>query len=102
MPSSFYVMSKPGCVAALSFSGIPPVKATNQFALPVLTYPMWTQYWPLAELREIDRETRKLVSEYGGKHPLSSTAVFYLPRALGGRGMKSVEHEYKVIKIKAV
>ena len=35
------------------------VKATNQFALPVLTYPMWTQHWPLAELRQFDRETRK-------------------------------------------
>ena len=77
------------------------VKATNQFTLPVLTYPMWTQHWPLAELREIDRETRKLVSENGGKHPLSSTAVFYLPRVVGGRGMKSVEQEYKMTKIKA-
>ena len=27
--------------------------------------------------------------------------MFYLPRVVGGRGMKSVEHEYKVIKIKA-
>ena len=61
---------------------------------------MWTQHWPLAELREIDRETRKLVSENGGKHLLRSTAVFYLLRVAGGRGMKSVEHEYKVIKIK--
>ena len=77
------------------------VKATNQFALPVLTYPMWTQHCPLAELREIDRETRKLASENGGKHLLSSTAVFYLSRVVGGRGMKSVEHEYKMIKIKA-
>ena len=77
------------------------VKTTNQFALPVLTYPMWMQHFPLAELREIDRETRKLVTENGGKHPLSSTAVFYLPRVAGGRGMKSIEHEYKVIKIKA-
>ena len=54
------------------------VKATNQFALPDLTYPMWTQHWPLAELREINKETRKLVSENGGKNSLSSTAVFYL------------------------
>ena len=59
------------------------VKATNQFALCVLTYPMWTQHCPLAELREIDRETRKLVSENGGEHPLSSTTVFYLPRVAG-------------------
>ena len=49
----------------------------------------------LAELREIDREPRKLVSENGGKHPLSSTAG-----VVGGRGMKSIEHEYKVIKVK--
>ena len=61
---------------------------------------MWTQHWSLAELKEINREKRKLVSENGGKHPLSCSAVFYLPRVTGGRG-KSVEHEYKVIKIKA-
>ena len=77
------------------------VKATNQFALPVLTYLMWTQHWPLTELREIDRETRKVVSENGGRHPLSSTALFYLPRVAGGRGMKFVEQEYKLSKIKA-
>ena len=77
------------------------VKATNQFALPVLTYLMWTQHWPLTELREIDRETRNVVSENGGRHPLSSTALFYLPRVVGGRSMKSVEQEYKLSKIKA-
>ena len=32
---------------------------------------------------------------------MSSTAEFYLSRVVGGRGMKSVEHEYKMIKIKA-
>ena len=75
------------------------VKATNQFALPVLTYLMWTQHWPLTELRKVDRETRKVVSENGGRHPLSSIALFYLPRVAGGRGMKSVEQEYKLSKI---
>ena len=76
-------------------------KGTNQFTLPFLTYPMCTQHWPLAELKEIDRETRTLVSGNGGKHLLSSTVMLYLPRVAGGRGMRSVEHEYKVIKIKA-
>ena len=37
----------------------------------------------------------------GGKHPLSSKAVLYLPRADEGRGLKLVEQEYKLIKIKA-
>ena len=55
----------------------------------------------MTELREIDRETRKVLSENGGRHPLRSTALFYLPRVAGGRGMKSVEQEYKLSKIKA-
>ena len=50
-------------------------KATNQFAFLVFTYPMWTQQWPLGELQSIDRETRKLISENGGRHPLSPTAL---------------------------
>ena len=51
------------------------VKVKNQFALLVLPYPMWTQQWPLGELQSIDRETRKLISENGRRHPLSSTAM---------------------------
>ena len=47
------------------------VHASNQFALPVLTYYMRTQQWPIAELQKIDRETRKIIIENGGKHPLS-------------------------------
>ena len=40
--------------------------ASNQYALPVLTYLMWTQTWPLAELQQIDRDTRKIISGSGG------------------------------------
>ena len=39
--------------------------------------------------------------ESGGKHPLGLNATVYLPRALGGRGMRSVEEEYKMTKIKS-
>ena len=62
---------------------------------------MWTQHRPLGEPQSTDKETGKLISENGGIHPLSSTAVLYLPRATGGRGLKSVEREYKLIKINA-
>ena len=55
------------------------VIASNQFALPVLSYLMRTQRWPLTELRRIDREVRKIIVENGGKHPLGSTALLYLP-----------------------
>ena len=38
--------------------------------------------------------------ESGGKHPLGSMALVYLPREKGGSGLCSVENEYT--KIKAV
>ena len=38
--------------------------------------------------------------ENGGRQPLSSVAVLYLPRRKGGRGLRSIECEYKLAKIK--
>ena len=52
------------------------------------------------ELKQIDREARKIVVESGGRHPCSSNALLYLPRNEGGRGLRSVEMEYKATKIK--
>ena len=77
------------------------VVATNQYALPVLSYLMWTQTWPLAQLQQVDREARKIIVEFGGKHPQGSTAILYMSRKCGGRGLRSVETTYKDIKIKA-
>ena len=78
------------------------VQATNQYALPVLRYLMWTQHWPLSELRDVDRAARKIIVENGGKHPASLTSLLYLPREKGGRDLRSVEHEYKITKIKSL
>ena len=44
----------------------------------------------LTDSCDIDRHIRKIVCESGGKHP----------RALGRRGMRSVEEEYKMTKSK--
>ena len=77
------------------------VVATNQFALPVLVYFMWTQVWPITELQRLDRESRKIMVENGGKHPLGTSDLLYLPRRVGGRGLKSIETEYKLTKVKA-
>ena len=63
---------------------------------------MWTQQWPLSELRDVDRAARKIIVENGGKHPASLTSLLYLPREKGGRGLRSVEHEYKNTKIKSL
>ena len=54
------------------------VVASNQLALPVLVYFMWTQVWPIAELQRIDRESQKIMVENGGKHPLASSDFLYL------------------------
>ena len=79
------------------------MQATNQYALPVLRYLMWTQHWPLSELRDADRAAGKIIVENGGKHPASLTSLLYLPREKAGRGgLRSVEHEYKVTKIKSL
>ena len=63
---------------------------------------MWTQHWPLSELRDVDRAARKIIVENGGKHPASLTSLLYLPKEKWGRGLRSVEHENKLTKIKSL
>ena len=82
-------------------SDINRVQASNQLAMPVLSYLMWSQHWCLTDLRDVDRQARKIVCESGGEHPLGLKVTVYLPRALGGRGMRSVEEKYKMTKIKS-
>ena len=60
------------------------VVALNQYALPVLSYLMCTQTWPLAQLQQVDREARKIIVEFGGKHPQGSTAILYMSKKCGG------------------
>ena len=71
------------------------------YALPVLAYLMWTLHWSITELRTIVLEVRRLIVAQGGKHPCGSTSILYLPREKGGRGLRAVEDEYKVIKVKS-
>ena len=75
--------------------------ASNQYAFPVMGYLMWTFKWPINALKSIDSQVRQIIVDGGGKHPAGSTALLYLSRDKGGRGLRSVEQEYKNIKIKA-
>ena len=61
---------------------------------------MRTQNCPISYLQQLDRETRNIMVDNGGKHPPGSKALLYLPRKVGGRGLKSVENEYQLNKIK--
>ena len=56
------------------------VVASNQHALPLLTYLMWTQVWPLADLQQFDRGARKIVTENGGNHPQGSSEMWWAER----------------------
>ena len=50
----------------------------------------------------MDRAAQKIIVENGGKHSASLTSLLYLPREKGGRGLRSVEHEYKITKMKSL
>ena len=50
----------------------------------------------------MDRAARKIIVENGGKDPASLTSLLYLPNEKGGRGLRLVEHEYKITKIKSL
>ena len=75
------------------------VVVTNHFGLPLLVYFMWTQVWPITGLQRLDRESRKIMVENGGKHPLGAGDL--LPRRVGDRGLKSIKAEYKLTEVKA-
>ena len=77
------------------------VVASKQFSMPAMSCYMWTKHWPITELKQIDREARKIVLENGGKHPCGSTSLLYLSRDKGARGLLSIETEYKETKVKA-
>ena len=76
------------------------VQATNTFAMSVLSYFITTTEWTIYEVQERDRQVRKILRDNKGRHPCASVHLMYLPRSMGGRGLKSVEQEYKELKIK--
>ena len=67
------------------------VQATNQYALLVLRFLMWTQHRALSELRDVDIAARKIIVENDGNHPPSLTSLLYISRGKRGRGMRSVD-----------
>ena len=61
---------------------------------------MKTQNWPIPDLQQLDIEARKIMVENGRNQTLGSKALLYLPRKVGGRGLKAVANEYKLTMIK--
>ena len=76
------------------------VKATNCFAIPVLQYHMWSSDWPISSLQELDRNARKIICKFKGKHYHESNPLLYLPPERGGRGFQEITQLYETTKIK--
>ena len=70
------------------------------FAYQVLQCHMWSSEWVIEDLQELDRRTRAVIAQNKGKHDSESNPTLYLSPDLGGKGLKEIEIQYKVTKIK--
>ena len=77
------------------------IKDINSWAVPVVRYTAGMIDWTQAELGDLDRKTRKLISAHHALHPQSDVDKLYLPRQAGGRGLlqirQTVEEEKRAL-----
>ena len=62
----------------------------NAYAIPVVHYTVGLIKWPTGLLKAIDRQKRKLLTFHKVYHPQADVDRLYLPRRIGGRGLKSM------------
>ena len=55
------------------------LQAINNWAVPVIRYTAGIVYWTIAELEELDRKTRELMTAHRTLHPQSDIDRLYLP-----------------------
>ena len=67
------------------------IQAINTWAVALLRYGAGIINWKVAELKKIDRTTRKTLTMYGAFHLKSDVDRLYLKRKHGGRCLISVE-----------
>ena len=67
------------------------IRAINSWAVPVIRYTAGIVDWTQAELDDLDRKTRKLMTANHALHPQSDVDRLYLPRQTGGRGLLQVK-----------
>lgn len=67
------------------------ISAIGSLAVPVLQYSFGIIKWTLAEIKNLDRRTRKLLTMHGALHPKSDVDRLYVPRREGGRGLRNIE-----------
>ena len=70
--------------------------AINSLAVPVMIYSFSIINWTDAEIRKLDRKTRKLLTLHRSHHPKADVDRLYIPRLRGGRGLLQLEIMFKL------
>ena len=69
--------------------------AHNSFAVPTITPTIGIINWTTGEIRQIDINTRKLLTMTGSFHLNSDVDRIYMSRVRGGRGLRSIRTLYE-------
>ena len=64
-------------------------------------YFFWSEKFRVDDLKKMDICVREAMVKNGAKHYQQMNSLLYLPKSMGGRGLKSLENTYKETKIKA-
>ena len=67
------------------------IKGINTWAVFLLRYSAAFIDLSCAELAQLDRRNRKLMTMHSALHPKSNVVHLYIPRKEGGRGLQGVE-----------
>ena len=83
-------------------SGYNKYIAHNAFAIPIITPTFGILNWTIEDLKQIDIKTRKNLTMSGNFHRNGDIDKLYIPRKLGGRGLRSLitAFECRIISIK--
>ena len=74
-------------VLETKFNGSNIIQGINTWAVSLLRYSAEFIDWSCAELTQLDRRTRKLMTLYNTFHPKCNVDRFYIPWKEGGRGL---------------
>ena len=77
-------------------NGVNIITGITTWAVSLLRYSAAFLDWTGAELDQMDRRTRKLMTMHRALNPKSEVARIYLSRKEGGRGLISVEDTIKL------
>lgn len=70
------------------------IAATNALAVPILSHTFGAIKWTVDDIMQLDRSTRKIMTEFRSHHPRASVQRVYISRRRGGRGLTNIEYLY--------